>query len=182
MPKLSSQTLLFCLPSGNEIIHIPEPISDSGGHGWRSAESAINFDEVVREISQSNGSDMVLQFLAQSVSQTGEAPRRHANAKIVPLNVARADVSRVRVPHDRVPLTASADSGRVALFGCGVIGIDLHQHRVVNLTVERLVYGPDVHFQSIARELNAIAETASEVFNELSGTYRVTLADEPARD
>jgi len=99
----------------------------------------MNLDEVVREVSQSNGRDMVLDLLRKGVGQTSEPPRRHPHAQVVSLDVTGVDVLRVGGAGNGVALASQAHSGAVPLLRAFSYAVDLNKHRVVDITTKRLI-------------------------------------------
>jgi len=62
----------------------------------------MNLDEVVREVSQSNGCDMVLNLLREGVGQSGKPACSHPHAEVVALDIGGVDVLRVGLADDSV--------------------------------------------------------------------------------
>src|ERR1035441_1558717 len=105
----------------------------------------MNLDEVVGEVSQSNGRDMVLDLFREGVSQSGKPACCHPYAKIVTLDIAGVDVFRVGLADDSMALATKANSGALALpRACG-----FDQHRVVHITRKRFIDCLDVHLQAV---------------------------------
>jgi hypothetical protein len=78
--------------------------------------------------------DAVLDFLAESVGQAGKAANAHPHGKVLPLNVAGADVLPLRAARHIVNGEANALGGAVAAlcaFRCWAVM--LHQHGVIDL-------------------------------------------------
>ena len=140
----------------------------------------MNLDEVVGKVSQGHGRDMVINLFREGVSQSGKPACSHPHAEVVPFNVAGVDVLRVRVAGNGVTLASNALSRAVALLAIVREAVDLNQHGVVHIARKRLVNRLDVHLESIASKLNAIRQTARKVFNEVTGAFRIALADQPA--
>ena len=141
----------------------------------------MNLDEVVGEVSQGNGCDMVLDLFREGISQSGEPACSHPHAKVVPFDIAGVDVLRVGVAGNRVALATKANSGAIALLRAFGYAVYLNQHRVVHIATERLINRLDVHLESIAGKLDAIRQTACKVFDEIAGGLRIAFADQPAR-
>ena len=138
-------------------------------------------DEVVGEVSQGNGRDMILDLFRKGVSQSGKPACSHPHAEVMTFDIAGVDVLRVGRPGNRVALTTKAHGGAVALLSIVRDAVDLHQHRVVDIARKRLIDRLDVKLQSIAGKLDATRKTAGEVFDKVSGTLRIALANQPAR-
>lgn len=140
----------------------------------------MNLDEVVGEVRQGNGRDMVLNLFREGVGQSSEPACSHPNAQVMPLDIAGIDVLRVRLADDSVTLAPKANSGAVALLRAFGYAIDLDQHCVVHIATESLINGLDVHLQAVACKLDAIRQTARKVFDKIAGALGIALADQPA--
>ena len=140
----------------------------------------MNIDEVVCEVGQSNGGDMVLDLFRKGISQSSKPARCHPHAEVVAFNIARVDVLGVRHTGNRVTLATKAHGGAVALLSVVGDTVDLNQHRVVHVARKRLIDRLDVKLQAITGKLDAIRQTARKVFDEIAGAFRIALADEPA--
>ena len=140
----------------------------------------MNLDEVVSEVSQGNGRDMVPNLFREGVRQSGKPACGHPHTEVMPLDIAGVDVFRVRVARNGVALASQAYGGAVPLFRTFGYAIDLDQHRVVHIARKRRIDRLDVHLQAVARKLNPVRQTACKVFNEIAGALRVTLANQPA--
>ena len=138
-------------------------------------------DEVVGEVRQGDGCDMILKFLREGISQSREPARRHPHAKVVPLDVAGVDVLRVGLADDCMTLAPDTDRWAIPLLRFFWKAVNLHELGIVDIARERLVYCLDVDFQSITCKLDAIRETARKVFDEVTGAFRIALANQPAR-
>lgn len=141
----------------------------------------MNLDEVVGEVSQGYGCDVVLDLFREGISQSRKPACCHPHAEILPLDIAGVDVFRVGVAGNCVALTSQAHSGAVPFLRAFSYAVDLNQHRVVNIAAERLINRLDVQLQAIAGKLDAIRQTARQVFDEIAGGLRIALADQPAR-
>src|ERR1039457_7018583 len=140
----------------------------------------MNLDEVVGEVPECNGGDMVLNLFREGVSQASEPPYRHPNRQVVSLDIASVDVLWVGHPGNGVTLATKTYSGAVALLS--VIGdtVDLDQHRIVHVARKRPnrpLYGK---LQAVTGKLDAIGKTARKVFNKIAGAFGTAFADEPA--
>ena len=140
----------------------------------------MNLDEVVGEVPECNGGDMVLNLFREGVSQASEPPYRHPNRQVVSLDIASVDVLWVGHPGNGVTLATKTYSGAVALLS--VIGdtVDLDQHRIVHVARKRLIDRLDVKLQAVTGKLDAIGKTARKVFNKIAGAFGIAFADEPA--
>src|ERR1022692_4135702 len=141
----------------------------------------MNLDEVVGEVSQGNGRDVIINLFREGISQASEPACSHPHAEVMSFDITGIDMLRVWVAGNSVALTSKAYSGAVALLSTFSDSVDLDQHRVVNIARKRLINRLDVHLQSIAGKLDAIRQTAGKVFDKVAGTLGVALADQPAR-
>ena len=134
----------FGLPRGNQVRYFPEPICHTSGHRRRRAESPMNLDEVVSEVGQSNGRDMVLDLFRKGISQSSKPARCHPHAEVVAFNIARVDVLGVRRPGNRVTLATKAHGRAVALLSVVRDTVDLNEHGVVHIARKRLINRLDI--------------------------------------
>ena len=141
----------------------------------------MNLDEVVGEVPDCNGGDVVFDLFREGVSQSSEPAYRHPHAEIVPFYVTGVDMLRVGVAGNRVALATKANSGAIALVRAFGYAVDLDQHRIVHIAAKRLIDRLDLHLKAIAGKLDAIRQTARHVFDEIAGAFRIALADQPAR-
>src|ERR1039458_10218044 len=171
----------FRFPRGNQVRYFPQPLSHTSGHRRSRAEGAMNLDKVVGEVSQGNGRDMVLDLFRKGISQSGKPARSHPHAEVMTFDIARVYVFGVGRSSNRVALTTKAHGGAVTLLSIVRDTVDLHQHRVVDIARKRLINRLDIKLQAIAGKLHAIRKTAGKVFDKVSGTLRIALANQPAR-
>jgi len=141
----------------------------------------MNLDTVIGEVTERDGSHMVLNLLGESSSQSIESAYRHPNREVMTFDVASVDVLRIGCSGNRVTLTSKAHSGAVALLSIVGNTVDLHQHRVVHVAAKRPINRLDVKLQSIAGKLDAIRQSSSKIFNKVPRSFRGTLPDVPAR-
>jgi len=132
----------------------------------------MNLDEVIGEISESNGGNTILNLLGKRISQPSEPANSHANRRIVSFDVACVDVLWIGIAGYGVLLAGQAHSGAVTLLALGIIAMNLDQLRVVDIVSKRLIYSFDVHLQAIASKLNAIRKTARKILNEITCAAR----------
>src|SRR5206468_3669350 len=105
----------------------PNVVSQTRSHSWRDAKCLVNAAKVVMHIVERDGGNMILNLLAERIGQASEAPDLHPHREILPLNVAGADVLRVRGADLSFFAARRADSGAIALLRFGIISVDLHQ-------------------------------------------------------
>ena len=94
--------------SGKPPIKLPPAIHarsrcdcDSGLHGRCAADRPMDAAKIVESEPHADSSPVALPFLAESVRESGEASRTHANAKVLALHNRCADTFGIRLPHDR---------------------------------------------------------------------------------
>ena len=141
----------------------------------------MNLDEVIGEVGQRHGCDVVLNLFREGVSQASEPTSGHSHAEVMAFDIAGVDVFRVGGAGNGVALASKTHSGAVPLLSAFGYAVDLDEHGVVDIATKRLIDRLDVHLQSIASKLDAIRQTARKVFKEVTGGFRVALADQPAR-
>ena len=66
----------------NSLIRNPER------HSWRFADGLMYAAKIIMRDVQTNGSDVMIEFFAETARQSREPPLLHAKRQILPLNVA----------------------------------------------------------------------------------------------
>jgi hypothetical protein len=158
--------MLRCKQFGN----IPHVVSQSSFHGWSDTKRLVYPAKIViGEVQRTRGLEIV-QLLAESVRQPSEPANRHPHVQILPLNVAGADVTRVR------PTVPYLDYGfdylpwRVAAFGVmlPVIAVQLYHLSEVRLPCEYILDATAVEVEAVSRKLEAVffRDAAMQVIQE----------------
>ena len=101
----------------------------------------MNPAKVVMHEIQRNHVAVVLQFLAESVCEPGEAPHRHAHREILALHVGCADVLGIGIADDRLHLAANASSGAVSRFRLARRAVNLMQLRIIHVCTKSIFHG-----------------------------------------
>lgn len=174
------RALFLCLPSGYQIGDIPEPTRYASGHGRRRAKRAIDLNEVVSEVAESNRRRVICEFLGEGISKSSKSPNRHANRKVVALDITSADVLRVWGTGNCVALTPETNGGAITFLSIFRNAIHLHQLGVVDIIAKCLIDCLGVKLQTIAGELDAIRQSTREVLDEVSRGLRCSRSNHPA--
>jgi len=137
----------------------------------------MNPDEVVVHAVDRQGCQMVFDLLGERIGESRKAAVMHSQGKVLPFDIAGADVLRIGHPLDGFLFDAEALRRTVALLAFGVVAVDFDEHRIIDVLTERGLHGCEVSLQAIAGKLHAIGETARKVFHEGSRRVRVALAN-----
>src|ERR1035441_7093831 len=78
----------------------PNMLTDTSFHRRSDSQGLVNPREVVVHMEQGNHSDVIVELLAERISQPSEAPHVHSHVEILSLNVAGADVFWIRVTNN----------------------------------------------------------------------------------
>ena len=138
--------------------------------------------EVVVHVEQGDRVSMVFNLLAERVGQARKAAHVHTHRQVLPFDVGRADVLRVRRPGDVLGNAAKALGRAVAGFSVRGRTVNLIQHRVVDVAAERILDGSEIHPVAIRRQLDAVRQTIRHIAQKVSGATRIAQADEPRQD
>jgi len=71
--------------------------SDAGSDCGRYARGLVDANEIVMHEMDRDGMSVVLGLFREAIRQPREPPHRHPHDQVLPLNVAGADVRRVRL-------------------------------------------------------------------------------------
>src|ERR1700674_2861087 len=82
-----------------EFPHGPDVIGNPGGHGRCHSQRLMTAAEVVKCKPASQRRPVVFPFLRESVGESGEAPRTHADAEILAFDMRRTDAVGIRLTH-----------------------------------------------------------------------------------
>lgn len=138
--------------------------------------------EVVVHVEQRDRVHMVVELFRERVSQTGEPPHVHPHGQILPLDMRRAHVRRVRVANNRIDLAADADGGAVTLLGLRVGAIELLQHGVVDVSAKGILDGRQIHLVAVRGELDSVRQSARHILQKLRGASGVARPNKPAQN
>jgi hypothetical protein len=125
---------------------------------------------------------MVLDLFGEAIREPREPAHGHSHRQILTFDIAGADELFFGVADHRLLFAADALCWAVPLLTFGIIAVDLNQHGVVNLVLERIDNRIDINLHSIRGELHPVGETAREILNELRGALSIALAEKPARN
>lgn len=81
----------------DQIHHVEQAASEASSHRGRPPERAVNLDEVVREVINSDSSYVILELQAETMRQARVPAHRRADTPILPFHAAGGDVLRVRL-------------------------------------------------------------------------------------
>jgi len=73
---------------GHQFADRPDMIRNSECHSWRLANGFMHAAKIIMRDVQTNGSNMMIQLLAETIRQSREPPLLHTERQILPLNVA----------------------------------------------------------------------------------------------
>ena len=140
-------------------------------------------DEVVVHIVERNRVAVILYLLGVPVGFSGEAPYRHPHREVLTLDVGRADLLLVRVPHDDLLVGARIAAAPVALAVAAavLVSVLLHEHRVVDVGAKRLFYGDHVRLVTVTRELDAVRHAGPQVCDERLAGLGCPVTEPPRR-
>src|SRR5882672_2979867 len=108
----------------------------------------MNLGEVIEHVVKRNGAGVIVDLLAESVSQPSKAPHVHPHREVLALDVASRNMRLIRMPRYGSFDRPEAGAGAVAaLFpNAALAAIQLLQHGVVNVAAERALYGSQIRF------------------------------------
>jgi len=116
----------------HDFLKTPNMVAQAASHCRGDSQRLVNSGEIVVYGVDRNHSRVILNFLAESVSQTSEAPHTHSHTQIVAFNVGRADMLGVRIAAHNFQFAADTTRGRIApRFFVGRCAVNLLQLRVV---------------------------------------------------
>ncbi len=142
----------------------------------------MDADKVVMHGVDGNRVCVVLDLLGKGVRQAREPARSHAERKVGPLGVGRADVRRIGTAFHAAQLNARAVAGDIAAqraYGCAVV---LDEHGIVDVRAERLLYRLQVGLVSVAGELHPVCQPSGQIGNERLRRISIPSADVERRD
>ena len=156
--------------------------TDSSLHCRSYSQGLVNPCKVVVHMKQSDHRNVVVQLLAECVSQASEASHVHPHVEILPLHKARRDVRLIRVAYDFHALGSQTLRGAVAFLAFRIVAEHLHQLRVVDLISKRVRNGKQVHLMAVRGQLDSIRQSASYILKEVRCTPRIPPAYGPANN
>ena len=154
-------------------------LTDARFHRRSNSQGLMNPREVVVHVEQGDHCDMVLNLLTEGIRKPGKAPHIHSHVEVLSLNVAGRNVRLIGRPHDLNAFGSLTLRRAVALCPFGIVTINLHKLRIVDLATEGIGDRRQVHFVAVRSQLNAIRQALLNVLKELSRTPRVPNANHP---
>jgi len=132
--------------------------------------------EIVVEEIQGNLMSMVLEFLAESVGQASVPTHAHSHGEVTALHERRADVLRIGLASKNASATADTRCRTVARFRA-IPGrsVQFDQHRVINLGAKSILHGIGINTMAVRRQLNAVADSGSNVLHERLSSRSATI-------
>src|SRR2546425_7484066 len=120
----------------------------AGLHRWRTADRAMEPDEVVVGEVEVHRGLQILDLLAEGVGQPREPPDLHADREILPLDVARPGLLQVGEA-DLLVLLDRHDAGRAVAAPAGRrLLVGLYDGRVVDVVAEGRIDGVVVRLET----------------------------------
>ncbi len=124
---------------------------------------------------------VILDLLTEPVREAREPLHAHPHGEVLPLDVGRAHVLRVRMPADGFHVDPEARRGTVGALG--IAGpVDLVQHGVVDAGAEGALHSFQVDAIPVRGQLDAGGQPVGQVVHERVGRAEVAATDEPRRD
>jgi len=177
-------------PSGEQIVKhgfslckqkffdLPNMVGDSCFHRRRNANGLMNTDEVIPRRENRNSGFQMREFFTEPVRQASEAPKLHSYGEICALDVARANVFKVRFAADW-GWDRCDNLGRPVPVRPRVVGraVDLHELSKVHVGAEVFFHCSDVGLEAIRSDLQPSPHSAAEVSDKLQGAKPVSLTD-----
>lgn len=142
----------------------------------------MNPDEVVVHVVDRQRCSVILNLFRVGISQPGKPSIVHSDGEVLALNVAGADVLRVRPSLDRFLFAADALRRAVALLAFGVVHVNLDEHSVVDIVAKGVLDGAQVRLRAVTGQLHAIGKASRKVFHKIAGGDRIALADHETGD
>jgi hypothetical protein len=137
-----------------------------GFHGWGHAERAVNPRKVIVHEIEAGGMPQILDFLAETIGQTGHTAHRHTHREILPLGIARGDVGKLGIPLNTLALHADTLRRALARFTVLRCPIQFNQHGIINVRTEWRFNGFQIGPVSIGRQLHPVFQSPGQVMHE----------------
>jgi hypothetical protein len=137
----------------------------------------VNADEVhvVKVDGYSIG--MIVQFLRESVSQSGETAHVHPHRQILALYVRSRNVLWVWVSAYFFRLTADANGGRISRFIFQRVTVNLLQLRVIDIRAECFFDCGEISLMTVCCDLHAPLNPAGSILHKIHRPVRATSTD-----
>ena len=133
-------------------------------HRRGNAQTLMNPAEIVVHVVKGDRGNVVFDLLREGIGKPGEAAHLHPHGEVLPLDVAGADMLRVRVPDLGFLFASHAFSRRIANLGgfAGTAAVELHQDGVINVSLEGRIDGGEVKSVAIRGQLNSVGADSGE--------------------
>lgn len=138
----------------------------------------MDADEVAIHEMKGDRIRMIVDFLTESVRQASEAAHVHSHGKVLPLNVAGADVFGVRVSAHGFHVATDTNRWRVARLVFKRCAVNLVQLGVVHIGSKGALYCVQICLVTVGGDLYAILDSAGAIFHEISRPVCATPTDE----
>lgn len=109
----------------------------------------MDANESVVHVEQGNRMNVIFNLLAVRIGQAGEPAHIHPHVEILALHKAGADVLRFWAADDVDAFGAKTFVWAVALLPFGIVAVNLHQLRVVDVRRERIRYSRQIHLVAV---------------------------------
>ena len=151
-------------------------IRDPRFHRRGDPQRLMNPAEVVVHEVQRDRRDMVLDLLAEGVSEPGEAAHAHSQGEVAALHDGSADTFGIGLPHDWDHLHGGDFGGAVARFAVARGAVDLDELCEIAAVVQRGGDRGSVRSETIGRHLEFAARRVPYAFDELVSRGLVALS------
>ncbi len=148
-------------------------------HRRSNTERLMDAGEIVVRVEQRDHGDVIVKLLTEGVRQARKSSHLHSHVKILPLNVAGADVLRLRLADDFAPLGPKTLRGAVALLSLGIVAEYFDQLGVVDLFARCIRDSRQIHLVTVRGQLDSIRKSACNILKEVRRTPRVPPANSP---
>lgn len=139
----------------------------------------MNPDEIVVHVVDRQRCDVVLDFLRERIGQSCVAAHLHPHGQVLALDVAGANVARIRAADLGFLLASDALSGAIADLGslARTAPVVLHQDCVIDIGTKGRFDGVKIQLEAVRSQLNAVGHAAREIVNKAFGREPIAGAD-----
>jgi len=139
----------------------------------------MNPNEVVMHVMNCDGCDVVLNLFRERIRQASKSAHRHAHCEVLAFDVAGADVLRIGMSADALPLAANAFRRAIALLSLARFSVLFHEHCKIDFSAKGPIDRVQISSESIARKLDAIRQARRQIQHEIARRGRIAIADHP---
>src|SRR4051794_16966215 len=111
----------------------PNMLTKTSRHRRGNSQGLMNPREVMVNVKECDGRNMVLNLFAEGIGQASEAAHLHPHVEILSLDIAGADVLRIGVAKPDLLFDAQTLRGAVPLLGFRIVPEHLDELRVVDV-------------------------------------------------